>query len=462
MNNNFSKNLKHIRKDNNLSQEQLAEQLGVSRQSISKWESNQAYPEMDKILEICKIFNLNIDDLLTKNIKEIKQEKQSKINISKYLDDFLDFVTKTINMFSSMNFKTKIKCLFEQIFITLILIVIFLIIGHLFSRVFLGIFAFLPSKGVWYIRNFLESIYYVIVTISIIFVLVHIFKVRYLNYYNEYKESLKENSNKEPIEKDNLKNKTFIKEEPKIVIRDPKDSKYKFTNGLAKIIIWFIKFFAFLILFGLSFTLIIFAVAFMASFLVLKSGMFFIGLLISIVSIIVINIIFLLILLNFIFNRKTNLKIFIYLFIGGILFLGIGLGLSSRSLVDFKIISKEESEYYELKTYELKMTENLFIDNFYDIEYIETNNKNIKLEYLANNLCSSSYKIYQDEIIIHNVCTEDKLPELIKLFITLFNKKEILNPADHDLYNIKIYTSKENITKLKENYNKRNFQEENY
>ena len=148
MNNNFSKNLKHIRKDNNLSQEQLAEQLGVSRQSISKWESNQAYPEMDKILEICKIFNLNIDDLLTKNIKEIKQEKQSKINISKYLDDFLDFVTKTINMFSSMNFKTRIKCLFEQIFITLILIVIFLIIGHLFSEVFLGIFAFLPSKEI--------------------------------------------------------------------------------------------------------------------------------------------------------------------------------------------------------------------------------------------------------------------------------------------------------------------------
>lgn len=50
MNNNLSENLKKIRKDNNLSQEQLAEELGVSRQAISKWESGVAYPEMDKII----------------------------------------------------------------------------------------------------------------------------------------------------------------------------------------------------------------------------------------------------------------------------------------------------------------------------------------------------------------------------------------------------------------------------
>ena len=41
-------NLKRIRKENNLSQEQLADKLNVSRQSVSKWESGQAYPEMDK------------------------------------------------------------------------------------------------------------------------------------------------------------------------------------------------------------------------------------------------------------------------------------------------------------------------------------------------------------------------------------------------------------------------------
>ena len=64
MNNNFAENLKRIRKENNLSQEQLAEELGVSRQAISKWESQVAYPEMDKIIALCNKFNLSIDDLL--------------------------------------------------------------------------------------------------------------------------------------------------------------------------------------------------------------------------------------------------------------------------------------------------------------------------------------------------------------------------------------------------------------
>ena len=44
MNNQFSENLKKIRKENNLSQEQLADELGVSRQAISKWESGTSYP----------------------------------------------------------------------------------------------------------------------------------------------------------------------------------------------------------------------------------------------------------------------------------------------------------------------------------------------------------------------------------------------------------------------------------
>ena len=52
---NLADNLKKIRKDNNLSQEQLAEKLGVSRQAVSKWESNLSYPEMDKVIQICNL-----------------------------------------------------------------------------------------------------------------------------------------------------------------------------------------------------------------------------------------------------------------------------------------------------------------------------------------------------------------------------------------------------------------------
>ena len=105
---NLSENLKKIRKDNNLSQEDLAEKLGVSRQSVSKWESGRAYPEMDKVLELCKLFNLNIDDLLNQDIKEIEKTKQSTSTINKYIDSFLSYISKTVNLFSSLKLELEV------------------------------------------------------------------------------------------------------------------------------------------------------------------------------------------------------------------------------------------------------------------------------------------------------------------------------------------------------------------
>ena len=51
----FGENLQKLRKEKGISQEQLAEQLGVTRQSVSKWESGASYPEMDKIVTICNM-----------------------------------------------------------------------------------------------------------------------------------------------------------------------------------------------------------------------------------------------------------------------------------------------------------------------------------------------------------------------------------------------------------------------
>ncbi len=60
----FGKNLQYLRQLSvNMTQEALAEKLHVSRQAISKWEMDAANPEMDKVLEICKIFNCSLDNL---------------------------------------------------------------------------------------------------------------------------------------------------------------------------------------------------------------------------------------------------------------------------------------------------------------------------------------------------------------------------------------------------------------
>ena len=60
----FGKNLQYLRQlSKNMTQEALADKLNVSRQTISKWEMDTANPEMDKALEICKIFNCSLDNL---------------------------------------------------------------------------------------------------------------------------------------------------------------------------------------------------------------------------------------------------------------------------------------------------------------------------------------------------------------------------------------------------------------
>ena len=62
--------LSKLRKEYNYTQEQLADILGVSRQSISKWESDIAYPETDKLVKMGKLFECSMDYLLKEDVIE--------------------------------------------------------------------------------------------------------------------------------------------------------------------------------------------------------------------------------------------------------------------------------------------------------------------------------------------------------------------------------------------------------
>ena len=62
--------LSKLRKEYNYTQEQLADILGVSRQSISKWESDIAYPATEKLIELGKIFECSMDYLLKDEVAE--------------------------------------------------------------------------------------------------------------------------------------------------------------------------------------------------------------------------------------------------------------------------------------------------------------------------------------------------------------------------------------------------------
>lgn len=81
----FGDNLRKLRKLKKLSQEDLAEKMQVSRQSVSKWETGDAYPEMNNILELCKIFHCRINDLVNDSILDIDSlDEEIRMNVVKF------------------------------------------------------------------------------------------------------------------------------------------------------------------------------------------------------------------------------------------------------------------------------------------------------------------------------------------------------------------------------------------
>ncbi|MCM1538722.1 MAG: helix-turn-helix domain-containing protein [bacterium] len=72
---NFAQNLQTIRTRNGLTQEQLAEELDVTRQSVSKWESGISFPEMETLLKICDRYGVGLDELLRGSVEQRNEEE---------------------------------------------------------------------------------------------------------------------------------------------------------------------------------------------------------------------------------------------------------------------------------------------------------------------------------------------------------------------------------------------------
>ena len=73
---NLGEKLLYLRKSKNLTQDDVAEKLQVTRQTVSKWETNQSTPDFDKIVPLCELYEITPNELLT----EEKQEQESDRN----------------------------------------------------------------------------------------------------------------------------------------------------------------------------------------------------------------------------------------------------------------------------------------------------------------------------------------------------------------------------------------------
>lgn len=108
----FGENLKNLRKLKKLSQEDLAEKVNVSRQSISKWETGEAYPEMNNLLMLCKIFHCKINDLVNDSIIDVdaldENVKKEVVTLKKEEQHKMKLLSKFIAVFAKVG---RILCL---------------------------------------------------------------------------------------------------------------------------------------------------------------------------------------------------------------------------------------------------------------------------------------------------------------------------------------------------------------
>ena len=130
----FRKNLEYLRKSKKLSQEELANKLNISRQSVSKWESGAAYPETEKILAICKIFDCTLDELMNQNIQEEHLEEKRTYTFNDFLESVTDIVDRSIRMITSMNGKSLIRFLFELGILFLLILLLKVPFDYIYSK----------------------------------------------------------------------------------------------------------------------------------------------------------------------------------------------------------------------------------------------------------------------------------------------------------------------------------------
>ena len=440
----LNNNIQKLRKENHMSQEQLAEKLNVSRQAVSKWESGSAYPEMDKIIAMTKLFNCSIDSLMNEEVTRGNQTK--KINkIFVYKDEIFKFIKKSVNLFSNMKLFDLIKCFLVLSFIIGILFLFKIPINYVTGRG-LEVFYIFPDVisniFISCCRVIIDLVYFVIATI----IFIYIFKIKYLD--NEMTNVTNFYHDEEPSTK---------KESEKVIIK--KEEEHSIFDFMASVILYFIKFMAILVIIPLSILLLILAVCFAISIALIFNKVFYLGIPIAILGMLSINIVFIEILFSFIFGIMQKVKKNFITFIISVLLVGVGFGITTLDVAKSSYKNTAPSDFsLATKTFNIKMQGDLLINYHYlikDINYVVDNSLKEEVKIDLNHYKEfTEYNLENNNNII-NICEYNYDINFNLLYQTII--KDLQNKKFHNynllsLATMTITSSEENLNKIKANY----------
>lgn len=455
----FCDKLPKLRKNNNLSQEQLAEKLGVSRQAVSKWEAGSSYPDMDKIMQICKILDCKLEDLLDDGVVGENQSKETKINFNSYLQDFLKFVTKTYNMLTSMTLKEKIKCISELFVIAILLLIIGGITFTIINSITYNLLSLIPFDFKYTIQRIVENIYDIILIILGVIIEIHLFKIRYLDYFITIEDpNVDEKTIEEDIEKRENKN-YQVKNKEKIIIRDPKHSSFSLINLLGKLVILGIKFFAVMFAIPVIFFFVGLIVVAIISICHINYGIIFLFITLGFVAASILCLIVMYFIYYFIFNREIKFKQAFVVIIISLIVIGISIGLTFTSALSYKQVGNLENIDTVTKKEIIDVKENtyLYLGFTTDDENIEYNIDNSldKAILEITTIKGSSYKIdkeLEDNKENYYLYNDNSFTEEYNLLLRDLKKKQYRNTYSSDIVKVKINISEQNYNILHNNH----------
>ena len=128
----FGDNLKQIRKSKNISQEELAEKLGVSRQSVSKWETGENYPSMYNIMCLCDIFKCKINNLVHESMSDIDSlDEEVKMSVVKFKEDKQKKVKVLSKIISIVSKIGKVCCIVGIVVVAFLAIMVPILVKNI-------------------------------------------------------------------------------------------------------------------------------------------------------------------------------------------------------------------------------------------------------------------------------------------------------------------------------------------
>ena len=457
----FCTKLQKLRKEKHLSQEQLADMLDVSRQSVSKWEGGSTYPEMDKLIEICKIFNVTLDDLTNDNVKEFTNKKTSKNNISNLVYSILDLIKRSYEMLRHMTFKNILSCIIEMLFIVLLFIIFRKTIFNVIYNLGTDLFAVFPYNVSSVLSSIWHTLLEVVFIILAVIIFTYIYKIRYLDRYEKIEKIEKVEDKNDVV--DNVKEEKKLKKEEKVVIKQEKS--FKFLDILGSVFMFFVKLFILFVSIPFIITLVTLGMFLIISIVLLFSGVTYFGIFLVIISSLFLNLVFLYIVYYFIFNKKIDVKKSLIVILSSLVLFGIGIGISAIEIANTNFTNNVSSIAKEEKIEKtFKMSDNLVIypnfNTYYEID--DTLKDTVRIEvYYYDKFNKAEIKMINNNIYIDNsVIDSISSKYLYNMVLTDLKTKNIHNYYVLTTIKVKVITSGENIKILDNNLNNMRYDEE--